>query len=98
MLLSLLAGTVSAQATYPGKPIRLILPYAPGGSSSVLARILGQKLTESWRQQVIVDNRPGGNTIIGSEALVKAPPDGYTIMMVTSTHTINPSILKTPYD
>ena len=93
------AGTAFGQAaSFPSKPIRLILPYAPGGSTSVTGRLLGHKLTESWGQQVIVDNRPGGNTIIGSEALVRSPPDGYTIMMVTSTHTINPSILKTPYD
>lgn len=93
-----LASTASAQQPYPIKPVRLILPYAPGGSTSVTGRLLGHKLTESWGQQVIVDNRPGGNTIIGSEALVRSPPDGYTVMMVTSTHTINPSILKTPYD
>ena len=97
-VLLILAGTASGQQAYPSKPIRLILPYAPGGSTSVTGRLLGQKLTEGWGQQVIVDNRPGGNTIIGSEALVRSPPDGYTIMMVTSTHTINPSILKTPYD
>jgi tripartite-type tricarboxylate transporter receptor subunit TctC len=97
-LLSILAVTASGQRTYPTRAVRLILPYAPGGSTSVTGRLLGQKLTEGWGQQVIVDNRPGGNTIIGSEALVRSPPDGHTIMMVTSTHTINPSILKTPYD
>lgn len=97
-VLLILAGMASGQQAYPTKPVRLILPYAPGGSTSVTGRLLGQKLTEGWGQQVIVDNRPGGNTIIGSEALVRSPPDGYTIMMVTSTHTINPSILKTPYD
>jgi len=97
--MSLLSGGMAgAQQAYPTKSVRLILPYAPGGSTSVSGRLLGQKLTEIWGQQVIVDNRPGGNTIIGSEALVRSPPDGYTIMMVTSTHTINPSILKTPYD
>src|SRR5690606_8632515 len=66
--------------------------------TSAVARLLGQKLTESWGQQVIVDNRPGGNTIIGSEAMVRSAPDGYTVLMVTSTHTINPSVIKTPYD
>jgi tripartite-type tricarboxylate transporter receptor subunit TctC len=87
-----------AQATYPTKPIRWIVPFVPGGSTTVIARLLGQKLTESWGQQVVVDNRGGGNTIIGSEALVRAAPDGYTILQVTSTHTINPSLLATPYD
>jgi tripartite-type tricarboxylate transporter receptor subunit TctC len=99
-LLVLLAWPVAAvaQATYPTKPIRWIVPFVPGGSTTVIARLLGQKLTESWGQQVVVDNRGGGNTIIGSEALVRAAPDGYTILQVTSTHTINPSLLATPYD
>jgi tripartite-type tricarboxylate transporter receptor subunit TctC len=96
--LSLSAGTAGAQSPYPSKMIRLILPYAPGGSTSAVGRLIGHKLTESWHQQVLVDNRPGGNTMIGSEALVKSPPDGYTLLLVTSTHTINPSVLKTPYD
>ena len=98
MLLPCAGPAFGQAASFPSKTLRLILPYAPGGSTSVTGRLLGQKLTEGWGQQVIVDNRPGGNTIIGSEALVKSPPDGYTFMMVTSTHTINPSIIKTPYD
>src|SRR3954466_8455486 len=97
ILLAFVAGTVRAQATFPSKAIRIILPYAPGGSTSVIARVLSPKLTEVWGQQVIIDNRPGGNTIIGSEALVRAPPDGYTLLLVTSTHTINASVIKTPY-
>jgi len=92
------AGAASAQDNYPNRLIRLILPYAPGGSTSVVARLVGQKLTESWGQQVLIDNRPGGNTIIGSEAMVRAAPDGYTLLFVTSTHTVNPALLKTPYD
>ena len=87
-----------AQATYPAKPIRLIVPFPPGGSTTIIARLIGQKLTDSWGQQVVVDNRGGGNTIIGSDAMVKATPDGYTLLHVTSTHVINPSLLKTPYD
>jgi tripartite-type tricarboxylate transporter receptor subunit TctC len=63
-----------AQATYPMKPIRFISPFAPGGSTSAMARLVGQKLTESWGQNVIVDNRPGGNTIIGTDALAKSRP------------------------
>jgi tripartite-type tricarboxylate transporter receptor subunit TctC len=97
-VLLLFAAAASAQANYPGKTIRLILPYAPGGSTSAVGRLIGHKLTESWHQQVLVDNRPGGGTMIGSEALVKSPPDGYTLLLVTSTHAINPSTLKTPYD
>lgn len=98
VVLLAVAAAASAQPVYPSKPIRLILPYAPGGSTSVVGRLIAQKLVESLRQQVIVDNRPGGNTIIGSDALVKSPPDGYTLLLVTSTHTINASLLKTPYD
>ena len=87
-----------AQVHYPTKPIRWIVPFVPGGSTTIIARLLGQKLTESWGQQVVVDNRGGGNTIIGTEALVRAAPDGYTILQVTTTHVINPSLLATPYD
>ncbi|MGZ5228723.1 MAG: Bug family tripartite tricarboxylate transporter substrate binding protein [Burkholderiales bacterium] len=87
-----------AQATYPAKPIRWIVPFPPGGSTTIIARLMGQKLTETWGQQVVVDNRGGGNTIIGSEAMVRSAPDGYTILQVTTTHVINPSLLATPYD
>lgn len=88
----------AAQQDYPNRPIRFITPYAPGGSTTVMARLIGQHLTERWGQNVIVDNRPGGNTIIGNEALVRSAPDGYTIMLGTTTHTILSSITKTPYD
>ena len=101
MCVSSLAVAQSAQSplqAYPNKPIRLILPYAPGGSTSIIGRLIGQKLTDAWGQQVLVDNRPGGNTIIGSEAMVKSAPDGYTILMVSIAHVINPSLFATPYD
>jgi tripartite-type tricarboxylate transporter receptor subunit TctC len=93
-----LAQSTQSLSNYPVKPIRLIVPFVPGGSTTIVARLIGQKLTSAWGQQVVVDNRGGGNTIIGSEAMVKAAPDGYTILHVTSTHVINPSLLKTPYD
>ena len=93
----LVPALAQAQSNYPAKPIRLIVPFVPGGSTTIVARMIGQKLTDAWGQQVVVDNRGGGNTIIGSEAMVKAAPDGYTILHVTSTHVINPSLLKTPY-
>ena len=92
-------GAAPAQAPYPTKPIRFISPFAPGGSTTAVARVIGQKFTDSWGQQVIVDNRPGGNTIIGTEALAKSTPDGYTIMMATNTLVIMPSLVpKLPYD
>ncbi|MFH1604678.1 MAG: tripartite tricarboxylate transporter substrate binding protein [Pseudomonadota bacterium] len=92
------AASAAAQQAFPNKPIRFIVPYAPGGGASILARIIGQKLTESWGQQVIVDNRPGGNGAIGGEALVASPPDGHTILLVTGTHVISPLLLPTRYD
>jgi tripartite-type tricarboxylate transporter receptor subunit TctC len=98
LLLLALPSIAFAQATYPSKPIRWIVPFVPGGSTTIIARLVSQKLTESWGQQVVVDNRGGGNTIIGSEAMVRAAPDGYTILQVTTSHVINPSLLATPYD
>jgi tripartite-type tricarboxylate transporter receptor subunit TctC len=88
----------SAQANYPTRPIRWITPFPPGGSTTIIARLMGQKITESFGQQVVVDNRGGGNTIIGTEAMLRAAHDGYTVLQVTGTHVINPSLLKTPYD
>jgi tripartite-type tricarboxylate transporter receptor subunit TctC len=88
-----------AQGAYPTKPIRLITPFAPGGSTTAVGRVIGQALTERWGQNVIIDNRPGGNMIIGTEALAKAAPDGYTLILTTNAHVINPSLFaKLPYD
>ena len=98
-VLAVLTGSALAQQTYPTKPIRFILPNAPGGSNSVVARIVGDKLTASWGQQVIVDNRPGGNNVIAAEALLRSNPDGHTILMVTASHAINPLLFRDqPYD
>ncbi len=97
-MLVALSGAATAQQAYPNKPIRFIVPYAPGGSTTLMARLVGQHLTERWGQNVIVDNRPGGNTIIGTETVVRSPPDGYTILLVASTHAILSSLTKTPYD
>lgn len=100
-LLSLLAtGALSAHAQqpYPNRPIRFITPYAPGGSTTVMARLVGQHLAERWGQNVIIDNRPGGNTVIGTDILAKSPPDGYTMLLTPVTHSILSSLMKTPYD
>jgi tripartite-type tricarboxylate transporter receptor subunit TctC len=93
------AGFASAQPAYPSKPIRILVPFPAGGSTDPVARLIGQKLTEAWGQAVIVDNRPGANTIIGTEALAKAPPDGYTLLYTASTHVINSVLVPNlPYD
>jgi tripartite-type tricarboxylate transporter receptor subunit TctC len=90
---------VPAAAQYPTKPIRLIVPFAPGGSNDIMARIAAQKFSESLGQQVIVDNRPGASGIVGTELAAKAPPDGYTLLMMSLTLTVNPSLYrKLPYD
>jgi tripartite-type tricarboxylate transporter receptor subunit TctC len=92
------AASAGAQQTYPAKPIRIISPYPAGGTTDILARLVGPKLTESWGQQVLVDNRPGGNTIIGSEAMVRSPADGYTLLSILTSHVIVPNLAPTPYD
>jgi tripartite-type tricarboxylate transporter receptor subunit TctC len=89
MLVAVAATSAHAQE-YPAKPIRWIIPYPTGGTSDFLARIIGQKLTDAWKQPVLVDNRSGANGNIGTEMAAKAPPDGYTILLVASTFTMNP--------
>lgn len=93
------SGSVAAQA-YPSKPIRMIVPSAPGSGPDIMARSIGQKLAEAWGQSVIVDARPGAGGIIGSELAAKAPPDGYTLIMGNAgSHSVNPSLYpKLPYD
>ena len=87
-----------AQA-YPNKPVKLIVPFAPGGFTDVVARILGQKLSVAMGQQFIVENKPGAGSIIGTDFVAKSAPDGYTLVMVSSTHVISPWIYKQmPYD
>jgi len=92
------ASCAAAQQAYPNKTIRFIVPYPPGGTTTPLAHLVGQKLTESWGQPVVVDNRPGGNTFIGTEALVKSPNDGYTIMLAAGSLTLVPQLIPAPYD
>src|SRR5215210_7700332 len=88
----------SKSSEYPNKFIRFIVPYAPGGSSDVLARTLGQKLGEALGQTFVVDNRPGAGSMIGTDVAAKAPADGYTIILSDMPHTINPNIhAKVPY-
>jgi len=98
MLVTALAPAAFSQ-TYPAKPIRLIVPFVPGGGTDLIARILSQRLTEPLGQTVIVDNRPGAGGVIGAELVAKSPPDGYTLLLGTpGPLTINPALLaKMPY-
>lgn len=93
-----LCPSAAAQQDYPNRPVRMVSGYAPGGTTSLVGRLIGQKLTESWGQQFILDNRPGGGTLIGAEIVAKSPPDGYTLMLVDSVHVLAPLLLKAPYD
>ena len=84
---------------YPSKPIRLIVPFTPGGGTDITARAVAQKLTEAWGQTVVSDNRPGANGTIGVDTAAKAPPDGYTLTMISSSHAVNVGLYKhLPYD
>jgi tripartite-type tricarboxylate transporter receptor subunit TctC len=105
VLLAVAGGTALAQparkdgaGAFPVRPIRMVVPVPPGGSSDASARILGQKLTESLGQQVIVDNRSGAAEIIGTDIVAKANPDGYSVVLVSLRYSVNPSLLKLPYD
>jgi tripartite-type tricarboxylate transporter receptor subunit TctC len=87
-----------AQTAYPTKPIRLIVPFAPGGGTDIVARLLAQKLTEAFGQTVIVDNRAGGGGTLGVETTVRATPDGYTTIIMSGSYATNAAIYKLPYD
>ena len=96
LLLTAWAGTaptpVRAQ-DYPSKPVRIIVPFAPGGSADVYGRFIAQRLQDSLGQNVIIDNRPGGGSLIGTDAVAKAAPDGYTLLLMSNTHTVNESLI-----
>lgn len=93
VVLGCTAATTLGQ-TYPGKPIRIVVPWPPGGGTDIFARTIGQKVAESIGQQVIVDNRPGATGNIGAQAVAKAPPDGYTLLLATITLATSPSLYK----
>src|SRR5215470_12005940 len=96
----LLFASIAAAQSYPTRPITLIVPFAPGGPADFLGRLIGQKMGEDLGQQVVVDNRAGANTIIGAQAVAKASPDGYTLLMaIDGTLVMNPFLYsKLPYD
>lgn len=93
------AGAGAEAASYPDHPVRLIVPFAPGGPNDVLARSVGQKLSEKWKQSVVVENRGGSATVVGTDVVARAAPDGYTLLMVSTSTAVNPSLRKKlPYD
>jgi tripartite-type tricarboxylate transporter receptor subunit TctC len=96
------AGTTAAQSQeasrFPTKPIRLIIPFPPGGSNDILGRFIAQKMTERLGQTTIADNRPGADGIIGTELVTRSPADGHTLLIVSTTYTMNPAVHKLPYD
>jgi len=93
----LCSGTAAAQ-TYPVKPLRLIIPFPPGGSNDIVGRLIATKLTERLGKQVVADNRGGAGGVIGTEVAAKSEPDGHTLLIISSAYAINPSLYKLPYD
>jgi len=97
--LAVACGSVCAQDNFPNKPIRMLVPFSAGSATDFFARAIGQKMAESWTQQVVVDNRPSAGGVIASELLLNATPDGHTLMMVPIGHAVNASLYsKLPYD
>jgi tripartite-type tricarboxylate transporter receptor subunit TctC len=94
----LVASSPSSAQQYPAKPVKLIVPFAPGGGNDVTGRFVAQRLTTALGQQVIVENRAGAGGIIGVEAGIKSPPDGYTLTLIASSYTANPSLYKLKFD
>jgi tripartite-type tricarboxylate transporter receptor subunit TctC len=92
------AGTVLAQP-YPDRSVRIVVPFPPGGAVDILGRTVAQELSEKWKQPVVVDNKPGAGTVLGATQVAKAPPDGYTILLTVTAHTVNATLMdKLPFD
>jgi tripartite-type tricarboxylate transporter receptor subunit TctC len=96
VLIALPSASMAQQ--YPAKPVRIVVPFAPGGGSDFIARFMAQRLTESLGKQVIVENKPGAGGVLGIEAGIKSPPDGYTLTLIASSYTVNPSVYKLNFD
>src|SRR3954454_24756438 len=99
LLLVLFFSLLAFAQDFPSKPVRLFVPFPPGGPTDVVGRIVAARLQEAWREPVVVENKPGAGTVIGTDAVAKSAPDGYTIGMVITAHFINPALRPTmPYD
>ena len=93
------SAAAAAEQNFPNRALRIVVPFAAGGGTDILARLFGAKLSEAWSQPVVIDNRPGGATVIGTELVAKAPADGYTILISTGNFTVNPAMFpKLPFD
>ncbi len=99
VITSVIAGGSATAQSYPSKPVRLLIPFPPGGGTDILARMVAQRLSDALGQPVVADNRPAVDGVVASETLARAAPDGYTLLLVSSSHAINPAIgRKLPYD
>src|SRR5262249_40969937 len=96
--LAVAADSAAAQATFPARPVRMVVGFAPGGGTDIIARLVAQKLGERWGQAVVVDNRPGASGNIGAELVARSAPGGYTLLMAFSSHASNPALGKLPFD
>ncbi|HEY1288012.1 MAG TPA: tripartite tricarboxylate transporter substrate binding protein [Burkholderiales bacterium] len=98
MAVAIASGGAWAQAPFPARPVRMVVGFAPGGGTDIIARLVAQKLGERWGQAVVVDNRPGASGNIGAELVARSAPDGYTLLMAFSSHASNPALGKLPFD
>ena len=98
MTMSGFCASAHAQMPYPTKPIRIVVPFPPGGGVDLLARIVGGKMAETWGQALIVDHRPGASATLGADLVAKSPPDGYSMVLVTTSFAMTPGLQKVPYD
>lgn len=94
-----MAASPKGEEPWPARPVRFIVPFAPGAANDLIARAVGSRLADIWGQSVVVDNRPGGGTVIGSDMVARSPADGYTLLQIGLAHAVNPSVIsKLPYD
>jgi tripartite-type tricarboxylate transporter receptor subunit TctC len=99
LLLFLVVSLPAFSQQFPARPVKLIVPFPPGGATDIVGRLVAAKMQEVWRQTVVVENKPGAGTVVGTDAVAKAPPDGYTLGVVVTAHVINPSLRSSlPYD
>lgn len=98
MLAVIVCAGASAQA-YPARPVRIVVPFPPAGAVDILARVVGQKLGEKWKQSVVIENRPGGGTVLGTDIVAKSAPDGYTLLLAVTAHAVNATLVdRLPFD